>query len=141
MTKIKKLHPNCIEYRKMIVNHQNYKNLPGIYNNSDDIRWVATGKSELGQKRKKWWLKKKQKLLNDGIKLDKRAELQPTCLYIHPTKKKVDQTSGIMWDLRYVYPKALTLKKINKIFDKNYLISDTERRCKNNNFQNNKRCV
>ena len=58
MTKIKKLHPNCIEYRKMIVNHQNYKNLPGIYNNSNDIKWVATGKSELGQKRKKWWLKK-----------------------------------------------------------------------------------
>ena len=135
MTKIKKLHPNCIEYRKMIVNHQNYKNLPGIYNNSNDIRWVATGKSELGQKRKKWWLKKKQKLLNDGIKLDKRAELQPTCLYIHPTKKKVDQTSGIMWDLRYVYPKALTLKKINKIFNKNYLISDTEEGAKTTIFK------
>ena len=135
MTKIKKLHPNCIEYRKMIVNHQNYKNLPGIYNNSNDIRWVATGKSELGQKRKKWWLKKKQKLLNDGIKLDKRAELQPTCLYIHPTKKKADQTSGIMWDLRYVYPKALTLKKINKIFNKNYLISDTEEGAKTTIFK------
>ena len=135
MTKIKKLHPNCIEYRKMIVNHQNYKNLPGIYNNSNDIRWVATGKSELGQKRKKWWLKKKQKLLNDGIKLDKRAELQPTCLYIHPTKKKVDQTSGIMWDLRYVYPKTLTLKKINKIFTKNYLISDTEEGAKTTIFK------
>ena len=135
MTKIKKLHPNCIEYRKMIVDHQNYKNLPGIYNNSNDIRWVATGKSELGQKRKKWWLKKKQKLLNDGIKLDKRAELQPTCLYIHPTKKKVDQISGIMWDLRYVYPKALTLKKINKIFDRNYSISDTEEGAKTTIFK------
>lgn len=126
MSKIKKLHPNCIKYRKMIVNHQNYKNLPGIYNNSNDIRWVAAGKSELGQKRKEWWLNKKQKLLNDGIKLDNRAELQPTCLYIHPTKKKVDQTTGITWDLRYVYPRASILKKINKIFDKNYLISDNE---------------
>ena len=31
--KIKKLHPNCIEYQKKIVNHPNYKDIPGIYNN------------------------------------------------------------------------------------------------------------
>ena len=62
MKKIKKLHPNCIEYRKMIVNHQNYKNLPGIYNNSNDIIWVATGKSELGQK-EKMVVKKKTKTI------------------------------------------------------------------------------
>jgi len=135
MSKIKKLHPNCIKYRKMIVKHQNYENLPGIYNNSNEIRWVAAGKSELGQKRKEWWLNKKLNLLNNGIKLDNRAELQPTCLYIHPTKKKVDQTTGITWDLRYVYPRASILKKINKIFDKNYLISDTEEGAKTTIFK------
>jgi len=131
----KVLHPNCIAYRKMIVENQNYKNLPGIYNDTNNIRWVAAGISELGQKRKKWWLNKKQKLLNDGIKLDKRAELQPTCLYIHPTKKKADQKTGIMWDLRYVYPRASILKKINKIFYKNYLISDTEEGAKTTIFK------
>jgi Alw26I/Eco31I/Esp3I family type II restriction endonuclease len=122
----KLLHPNCIAYRKMIVEHQNYKNLPGINNDLGDIRWVVAGKSELGEKRKKWWLDKKQKLLKDGIKLDKRAELQPTCLHIHPTKKKADQKTGILWDIRYVYPSTFTLKKINKIFNKNYVISDTK---------------
>ena len=90
----KLLHPNCIAYRKMIVEHQNYKNLPGINNDLGDIRWVVAGKSELGEKRKKWWLDKKQKLLKDGIKLDKRAELQPTCLHIHPTKKRLIKKQG-----------------------------------------------
>jgi len=131
----KVLHPNCIAYRKMIVEHQNYNNLPEIYNNSNDIRWVTAGKSELGQKRKKWWLNIKQKLLNNGIKLDKRAPLQPTCLHIHPTKKKADLTTGIMWDLRYVYPGKIILKKINDIFNTSYFISDTEEGAKTTIFK------
>ena len=129
------VHPNAVDYQKMIVEHQNYKNLPEIYNSSNNIRWVAASNTELGLKRKKWWLNKKQNLLDDGIKLDKRAELQPTCLYIHPTKKKADQKTGIMWDLRYVYPSAHTLKKINKIFNKNYSISDTKEGAKTTIFK------
>ena len=107
----KTLHPNFINYQKMIVKHPNYKGMPDLYKKNGEIAWEAIA-VEIREKRRKWWLNKKQKLLNNGIKLSKRAELQPTCLYIHPTKKKADHVTGIMWDIRYIYPRSNVLKKL-----------------------------
>ena len=85
--KVIKPHPNFIAYQKMIVEHANYRGMPNAHNNDKEITWSAFS-GEIKKKRTEWWLSTKKKLLNDGIKLSSRGKFQPTCLYIHPTKKK-----------------------------------------------------
>ena len=124
MKKNKKLHINFIEYQKKIINHPNYKDMPDLYNNDGSIRWIVTKNSEIGKKREKWWRNKKKNLIKEGVIFPNNEQLHPVCLYLHPTKKKIDSTTGIEWDIRYVYPNKNTLKKINKFFDKSYQLDN-----------------
>lgn len=106
-------HPNFLEYAKLIVDHENYSGL--FYESGVDKkpRWVITGKSENGRKRKEWW---DAKCEEHGI------EIKPGCyakiaLLVHPTKLHVCQICGNKLRLDYVYPNSKTLNSINKKFE------------------------
>ena len=107
----KEKHPKFIEYTKFIVNHQNYKGIP--YDTKDDgtIKWVATGKSKMGQKRTSWWDKKRKEL-----KIPKTTGWKSTtALANHPTKKKPCALCGQIMSLEYVYLNKYAYKQLNNI--------------------------
>ena len=114
----KQEHPNFLKYKNFILNHNNYQ---GLYTNDQEKRWVAPGKTELGKKRKLWWLLLKKKYEKNGIKFSDNALLSPVCLFHHPTKIKNCHVCGQPWRLEYVYPTKKTLNKINLIFKKNFI--------------------
>ncbi len=91
--------------------------MPEAISDNDKIKWIVTGKSELGQRRKAWWLEKKNEFIKKGIFLFNNAPLSPTCLVNHPTKEKPCQTCGKIMKLEYVYPTKNTLKKIENLFN------------------------
>ncbi len=96
----RKWHKNFLKYMDFIVNHPNYKGMPDLYKTNGNIRWICSGKSELGQKRYKWWdnKRKKLKIKKDGPWISKVARA------IHPTGKKPCQICGKEMSLDYVYP-------------------------------------
>ena len=51
-------HQNFDHYTKFIVNHTNYKGIPYETGADGKIKWVVTGKSAEGQKRRAWWDRK-----------------------------------------------------------------------------------
>ena len=116
----KTYHPNFLEYQKYIVEHENYRGFPEPYSDGKKVKWVAAASSDLGKKRKAWWLKKKDALKDKDIEIPKHANLSPTCLVNHPTKEKPCQTCGRVLSLEYVYPTKLTIKAINKLYSKSY---------------------
>ena len=120
----KVLHPNFIAYQKMIIEHPNYKDMPDLLNNDGSIKWIVTKNSIIGKKREAWWRNKKKELIKKGVIFPNNDQLHPVCLHIHPTKKKIDSTTGIEWDCRYVYPTKRIIKKINKFFDKDYEVDN-----------------
>lgn len=93
-------HKNFLKYMKFIVNHPNYVGMPDLYKTDGDIRWIASGKSEIGQKRLKWWNNKRKelKIKKDGPWISEVARA------IHPTGKKPCQICGKKMSLDYVYP-------------------------------------
>lgn len=121
---IRKYHDNFIKYQNFIVNHKNYAGLPEAKDTSGQIKWVTTGKSTLGQARKRWWLQKGQELKQKGFSLRTHAELSPICLINHPTKEKPCQTCGRLMSLEYVYPTKATLEKINTVFSTEFQEED-----------------
>lgn len=104
-------HPNFIKYMKFIANHPNYRGMPDLYKENGTIRWVVTGKSEIGKRRTKWWESKADELgiSRTGKWIAKVAKEN------HPTKKKVCQTCGREMSINYVYPTKQLIKKLNKI--------------------------
>lgn len=106
-------HPNFLKYTEFIATHPNYKGL--FYERGEDkkVKWVVAGKSEKGQKRRKWWDIQCKK---HGIKIEAGAYAK-IALKIHPTKKHTCQICGKELSVEYVYPNSRTLIAINKYFD------------------------
>ena len=104
-----------------IVNHPNYKGLPIKKKADGSYTWIATAKSETGQKRIHWCIQKAQEL-----GLTKTEETYPgmyadVMLKIHPTKWKVCQICGKKMSLYYHYPNANFLKALNQKFGTSFL--------------------
>lgn len=100
-TRIKRTwHKNFLTYMKFIVSHPNYTGMPEPYKADGSIRWVTSGKSEIGKKRLAWWDSKRKKLVieKDGPWISKVARK------IHPTGKKPCQICGKEMSLDYIYP-------------------------------------
>ncbi len=93
-------HKNFIKYMEFIVSHSNYSGMPEVRKPDGSIRWVVTGKSEIGQAREKWWDKRRREL---GIEKEPGWKAK-TAFAIHPTKIKVCQICGESMRLEYVYP-------------------------------------
>jgi Alw26I/Eco31I/Esp3I family type II restriction endonuclease len=103
-------HPEFISYMKTIASHKNYDGMPEAFKEDGSVRWVVTGKSELGRQRLAWWNRKRDEL---GIEKD---EMWPskTARANHPTGRKPCQICGRELSLDYVYPTRNTVKKLNE---------------------------
>lgn len=112
----RKNHPEFIKYQEFIVSQPNYKGLHFTRNKDDSIRWVVTGKSADGQKRKKWWIGKCKEY---GIKVEAGAFAKAAVL-VHPTKLHTCQICGKSLQIEYVYPNKRLLKKLDTIFQKSF---------------------
>lgn len=104
----RKNHPEFVKYQEFIVSHPNYKGLHYTRNKDGSIRWVVTGKSAEGQKRKKWWIEKCKEL---KIKVEAGAFARVAVL-VHPTKFHTCQICGKSLQIEYVYPNKRLLSKI-----------------------------
>ena len=93
-------HKNFLAYMKFIANHPNYAGMPEAFKEDGSIRWVISGKSELGKKRLAWWDKKRAEL---GIKKE-GPWISKVARKIHPTGKKPCQICGNELSLDYIYP-------------------------------------
>ncbi len=105
-------HPNFKKYTDFIVNHPNYKGLFFEYSNDGNVKWVVTGKSDKGLKRREWW---------DVKCRQNKIKIEPGCyakiaLTIHPTKKHVCQICGKSLIIEYVYPNKRLINNIKKEF-------------------------
>lgn len=106
-------HPNFVKYTEKMVKHPNYKGLFNGQRSSDGhIKWVVTGQSEEGKKRKVWWDRQCRKY---GITIEKGCYAKVARM-IHPTKIKVCQCCGKEVSVMYEYPNKNLLKRINKQF-------------------------
>jgi len=93
-------HPAFKKYMKFIVNHPNYKGMPFLFKENGDIRWITSGKSEIGKARYDWWDKKRKEL-----KMPKgTAWISKVARANHPTGEKPCQICGKVMKLDYVYP-------------------------------------
>lgn len=93
-------HPAFKKYMKFIINHPNYKGMPFLFKDNGDIRWITSGKSEIGRARYDWWDKKRKEL-----KIPKdTAWISKVARAIHPTGEKPCQICGKVMKLDYVYP-------------------------------------
>ena len=106
-------HPKFLDYMNFIVNHPNYKGLPIERKPDGSLKWVATAKSDIGQRRKKWAIEKAKSL---GIP-NEPGVFAKVMFEIHPTKSKVCQICGKTMSLYYVYPNVNFVKAIKKVFN------------------------
>lgn len=104
-------HKNFVEYTEMIVKHPNYKGLPFKRGEDGRVKWVVTGKSAEGLKRREWWDKQCKK---HGIKIEAGCYAKIAVL-LHPTKKHVCQICGKSLSIEYVYPNKNSLKALQKL--------------------------
>lgn len=98
--KTQKWHPNFKKYMKFIIKHPNYKGMPFLYKNNNEIRWIAARSTEKGKARLEWWDKKRKEL---KMKKDD-AWISKVAKRIHPTREKPCQICGKVMKLDYVYP-------------------------------------
>lgn len=112
----RKNHPEFVKYQEFIVNHPNYKKLHFTRNKYNSARWVVTGKSAEGQKRKKWWIEKCKEY---DIKVEAGAFAKAAVL-VHPTKLHTCQICGKSLQIEYVYPNKRLLSKIKSEFQVEY---------------------
>jgi len=109
----RKWHPEFLKYTEEMVSHPNYQGLYFGRKPDHSVKWVVTGKSELGQKRRNWW--NTQCEIN-GIEIEAGC-YQKIALKIHPTKTHVCQICGVKLSLEYVYPNKNTIKFFEREFD------------------------
>ena len=103
-----------LKYTELIVKHSNYSGLYFERGNDGNVKWVITGKSVNGKKRREWW-DNQCKIHNIKIEAGCYAKI---ALKIHPTKLHTCQICGSELSIEYVYPNKRTLKSIEKNFDK-----------------------
>lgn len=102
-----------LNYTEFIVSHPNYRGLFFERGKDNNVKWVVTGKSENGKKRRQWW---NTQCNLQGIKLEAGCYAK-IALKIHPTKKHTCQICGRELSLEYVYPNKRILAAINKEFN------------------------
>ncbi len=102
-----------MEYTDKIALHPNYSGMPDPRKKDGSVRWVVTGKSELGRERLNWWDQKRREL-----GLPKKGKWQSAVSRVnHPTRDKPCQICGKVLKIDYVYPNKNTIKQLNKEFN------------------------
>lgn len=105
-------HPAFIKYQEFIVKHPNYNGLHYTRNKNNSIRWVVTGKSAEGQKRKVWWIAKCKEF---GIKVE-AGSFAKVAVLVHPTKLHTCQICSKSLRINYVYPNKRLLAQLELVF-------------------------
>lgn len=113
-------HPNFKDYTEQIVAHPNYKGLFYERGENGNVKWVVTGQSLQGKKRKQWW---DEQCRRHSIPIEKGCYATIARL-IHPTGKKVCQCCGKSLSIYYEYPNKSLLKKINQHFSIDFQCAD-----------------
>lgn len=103
-------HKNFVNYTESIVSSSNYKGLPFERGADGRVKWVVTGKSAEGLKRRAWWDKQCKKY---GIKIEAGCYAK-IAVAIHPTKLHVCQICGKALSIEYVYPNKNSINALNK---------------------------
>lgn len=106
----KEMAKEFVEYQEFIVSHPNYKGFPLTRNSDGSLRWVVSGKSDIGQQRIEW-LDDKRKELGIPKNLGWRTEV---CYAIHPLKEKPCQICGKIMSLDYIYINERIATKLNE---------------------------
>lgn len=106
----KEMSKEFIEYQEFIVNHPNYNGFPITRNSDGSLRWVVSGKSDIGQKRIEWLDRKRLEL---GIPKDLGWRTK-VCYIIHPLKAKPCQICGRVMSLDYIYLNEGIATKLNE---------------------------
>ena len=104
-------HTFFLKYQKEVVSHPNFKGMPEAITKGK-VHWMCTEQSDLGQRRVKWWFKQREKL---GIIVGKNGKFKPTADALSLGGKHVCKICGCSAQVRYVYPQATVLEKINAI--------------------------
>ena len=113
-------HPRFINYMKMIATSPRYRGLPITQKEDGSYNWIATAKSDIGQRRIAWCIEKAKELnipIQPGVYADVMLE-------IHPTKWKPCQICGREMSLYYHYPNANFLKSLNETFNSDFTMCD-----------------
>lgn len=103
--------PRFQRYMEFIINHPNYRGMPGIRTTNGEIAWICAGKSDLGKQREAWWRRRAGIL---GLSMDGKW-IAKVAKANHPTKMKVCQVCGRELSIEYVYPTKNLIKRFNKI--------------------------
>ncbi len=106
-------HNNFVKYTEFIVNHPNYKGLFWERGKDGRVKWVVTGKSVDGTKRRQWWDKKCKEY---GIPIEAGCYAKIAVL-LHPTKQHVCQICGKSLSIEYVYPNKRVLTNLNRLLN------------------------
>jgi Alw26I/Eco31I/Esp3I family type II restriction endonuclease len=112
--KARNWHKKFLEYTYDIARHENYEGMPDAYKDDGFVRWVVTGKSETGKRRKEWWAQKRDEL---GVRKEGQWPSR-TSRVNHPTGKKPCQICGRVLRVDYVYPTKNTIKRLNNEFQR-----------------------
>jgi Alw26I/Eco31I/Esp3I family type II restriction endonuclease len=111
-------HPEFIKYMNFIAEHPTYSGMPDVYYELGRIQWEAPSNRASGAfrethaKRLKWWALQADRL---GISTTSSKWISRVAKQIHPTKEKPCKICGRVLALRYVYPQARFLAKIQKL--------------------------
>lgn len=109
-------HPDFVAYAEMVVRAPAYEGMPDAIDEHGQIRWNAPSNrppgrwQDLHDRRLRWWEKKADEI---GVARTGRGWASEVAKRIHPTGEKPCQTCGRVLSIRYVYPSARTLKKLN----------------------------
>ncbi|MGH9344882.1 MAG: Alw26I/Eco31I/Esp3I family type II restriction endonuclease [Terriglobia bacterium] len=107
-----------LEYEQFIVDHPNYAGMPDVDNDKGGIQWEAPSNRKSGKhkdthhKRRDWWRKK---AIEVGIDPNGLHWISSTAKCIHPTNKKPCKNCGRIMDVRYAYPSATLVRRIEAL--------------------------
>lgn len=118
-----------VKYMKAIVTHPVYEGMPDAVKDDGKIQWEAPSNRSGGkyqfthQKRRDWWTKKAESI---GIDPTSDQWISKTAKSIHPTGEKPCKRCGTTLRIAYVYPQAMMIKRLKKIFGDDFEVSPIE---------------
>lgn len=121
-----------LEYVQFIVRHPIYAGMPDACMDNGDIQWEAPSNRKSGKhrdthhRRRDWW---RRKAVEVGIDPTAPHWISRTAKLIHPTKKKPCKSCGRVMDIRYAYPSATLVRRIERLdfVDESFPIDRLER--------------
>ncbi|WP_312134397.1 Alw26I/Eco31I/Esp3I family type II restriction endonuclease [Brevundimonas sp.] len=111
-------HAAFTKYIEEIASHEAYTGMPDLRYEDGRIQWEAPSNRTSGQfryshqRRRDWWATQAAQV---GVSTSSSQWISRVAKMIHPTKTKPCKKCGQVMDLRYVYPRMLLLKRIEKL--------------------------